>query len=144
MPTPRRGWTATSRRDVTDWAGVEAYYAGSDEEFKGWLRVAWARPSGAALEAVETKLKALKLTIRNAPADQPAAFAACVFTGAPGVRGNSDRTRLLVPGRLEIVQDRRARIERHARRPGRAGIVAGAVPAALGGDHHVTRIAVTK
>ena len=31
------------------------------------------------------KLKALKLTIRNAPADQPSSFGACIFTGAPGV-----------------------------------------------------------
>jgi len=73
------------KRDVTDWAGVESYFAGSDDEFKGWLRVSWGKPSGAALDAVETKLKALKLTIRNAPLDQPAEFAACIFSGAPGV-----------------------------------------------------------
>ena len=73
------------KTDVTDWAGVESYFAGSDEEFKGWLRVAWSRPKGAELEAVEGKLKALKLTIRNAPSDQPAQFGACVFTGAAGV-----------------------------------------------------------
>jgi prolyl-tRNA synthetase len=70
---------------VTDWKGVEDYYAGSDEDFKGWLRVSWSRPTGAALDAVETKLKALKLTIRNAPLDQPASFAPCLFTGAAGV-----------------------------------------------------------
>jgi prolyl-tRNA synthetase len=70
---------------VIDWAGVEKYFAGSDDEFKGWLRVAWSRPGGAALEAVETKLKALKLTIRNAPADQPDQFGACIFTGAAGL-----------------------------------------------------------
>jgi prolyl-tRNA synthetase len=73
------------KTDVTDWAGVESYFAGSDEEFKGWLRVSWSKPTGPALEAVEAKLKGLKLTIRNAPGDQPASFAACVFTGAPGV-----------------------------------------------------------
>jgi prolyl-tRNA synthetase len=73
------------KTDIVDWAGVENYYAGSDEEFKGWLRVSWSRPTGAALESVEAKLKALKLTIRNAPKDQPASFAPCVFTGAPGV-----------------------------------------------------------
>ena len=38
------------------------------------------------------------------------------------------------------MQDRRARIERHARRPGRARIVAGAVPAALGRRHDVARL----
>ena len=74
------------RRDVTDWAGLENYFAGSEEEFKGWLRVSWSKPSGAALDAVDTRLKALKLTIRNAPLDQPASFAPCIFTGAPGVQ----------------------------------------------------------
>jgi prolyl-tRNA synthetase len=37
------------------------------------------------LEAVGTKLKALKLTIRNAPREQPASFGKCIFTGAPAV-----------------------------------------------------------
>ncbi|MBV9550750.1 MAG: proline--tRNA ligase [Alphaproteobacteria bacterium] len=72
------------KRGITDWAGVENYFAGGDDEFKGWLRVAWSRPSGAELEAVDAKLKALKLTIRNAPMDQPASFAPCLFTGKPG------------------------------------------------------------
>jgi prolyl-tRNA synthetase len=70
---------------VTDWKGVEDYFAGSDEEFKGWLKVSWSRPTGAALEAVEAKLKGLKLTVRNAPLQQPESFAPCLFTGAPGV-----------------------------------------------------------
>jgi len=70
---------------VTDWAGVEAYFAGNDEEFKGWLKVSWARPTGAELEAVDQKLKGLKLTIRNAPLAQPDSFAPCLFTGRPGV-----------------------------------------------------------
>jgi prolyl-tRNA synthetase len=76
---------ANIRRDVTDWAGIEAYYAGGDDEFKGWLRVSWSKPTGAGLDAVDTKLKALKLTIRNAPLDQPETFAPCIFTGEPGV-----------------------------------------------------------
>ena len=70
---------------VTDWAGVESYFAGGDDEFKGWLRVSWAKPTGAELDAVDTKLKALKLTIRNAPMDQPSEFAPCLFSGKPGV-----------------------------------------------------------
>jgi prolyl-tRNA synthetase len=70
---------------VTDWKGVEDYFAGSDEEFKGWLKVSWAKPSGAELDAVDTKLKGLKLTIRNAPLQQPDTFATCLFTGKPGV-----------------------------------------------------------
>ena len=64
---------------------IAAHFGEDDESFKGWVRVAWSRPSGAALEAVEQKLKTLKLTIRNAPTGQPAKFAPCAFTGQPGV-----------------------------------------------------------
>ena len=71
---------------VADWKGVEDYFAGSDDEFKGWLRIAWSKPSGAELETVEAKLKSLKLTIRNAPLNQPSEFVSCLFTGAPGVQ----------------------------------------------------------
>jgi prolyl-tRNA synthetase len=70
---------------VTDWKGVEDYYAGSDEDFKGWLKVSWSKPSGAELDQVDQKLKGLKLTIRNAPLQQPGSFAPCLFTGKPGV-----------------------------------------------------------
>ena len=74
------------KSDVTDWAGVENYFAGSDEEFKGWLRVSWSKPSGAALEAVDSQAE-------GAEAHHPQCAAptsrrssrACVFTGAPGV-----------------------------------------------------------
>ena len=45
----------------------------------------WSRPTGEALEAVDKRLKAQKLTIRNAPMDQPTSFGDCIFTGAPGV-----------------------------------------------------------
>ena len=67
------------------WTGVEDYFAGNEDEFKGWLRVSWSKPTGAELEKVDQKLKGLKLTIRNAPLDQPAEFAPCLFSGAPGV-----------------------------------------------------------
>jgi prolyl-tRNA synthetase len=70
---------------VTDWKGVEDYFAGSDDEFKGWLKISWSKPAGAELEAVDAKLKGLKLTIRNAPLQQPENFAPCLFTGKPGV-----------------------------------------------------------
>ena len=71
---------------VTDWAGVQAYFgSGEDDAFKGWLRVAWSKPTGAELDAVDAKLKGLKLTIRNAPMDQPSSFAPCLFSGKPGV-----------------------------------------------------------
>jgi prolyl-tRNA synthetase len=79
--------TGNIRRDITDWAGVEAYFgSGEDDAFKGWLRVVWNKPTGAELDAVDARLKALKLTIRNAPLDQPAAFGPCIFTGKPGVQ----------------------------------------------------------
>ncbi|HEX4105975.1 MAG TPA: aminoacyl--tRNA ligase-related protein [Rhizomicrobium sp.] len=70
---------------LTSFDEVAKYFGEDDESFKGWVRVAWSRPQGAALDAVEQKLKTLKLTIRNAPEDQPQSFGTCVFTGAPGV-----------------------------------------------------------
>jgi len=69
---------------VDDWAGVEAMFAESVEK-PGWADVAWCRPTGEALDQVVERLKALKLTIRNAPMDQGAADTACVFTGALAV-----------------------------------------------------------
>ena len=62
---------------------MEEYFAGNEDEFKGWLRVSWSKPTGAELENVEQKLKALKLTIRNAPLKQEAVQGACLFTGNP-------------------------------------------------------------
>ena len=47
--------------------------------------MSWSKPSGAELDAVDNKLKGLKLTIRNAPLQQPETFAPCLFTGKPGV-----------------------------------------------------------
>ena len=75
---------ANIKSGVTDWRGVEDYFAGGEDDFKGWLRVSWSKPSGGELEKVDQKLKGLKLTIRNAPLDQPASFAPCLFTGALG------------------------------------------------------------
>ena len=78
-------------RGITTFEALADYFgaAAEDDEdtvaFKGWVRVAWSRPTGEALEAVDKRLKAQKLTIRNAPMDQPTRFDACVFTGAPGV-----------------------------------------------------------
>ena len=75
---------------IADFAALADYFGAPSEEgndaFKGWARVAWSRPAGAALEAVDERLKALKLTIRNTPAVQPqAALGPCVFTGQPAV-----------------------------------------------------------
>ncbi len=69
-------------RGVTDLA---AHFTGGDDTVKGWAEVLWARPTGAALDAVVEQLKALKLTIRNAPLDQGEVTGPCLFTGAPAV-----------------------------------------------------------
>jgi prolyl-tRNA synthetase len=74
---------------IGSFADLVAYFgeAAGDEEtggdFRGWVKVAWARPEGAELEAVAQRLKASKLTIRNAPLDQGGVSGACVFTGKP-------------------------------------------------------------
>jgi prolyl-tRNA synthetase len=66
---------------------VEYFGAAEAEDeggaFKGWARVAWSKPEGAKLEAIGERLKALKLTIRNAPLDQEPVQGACLFTGDP-------------------------------------------------------------
>ena len=75
------------RADFKSFDELERYYGTADDEteFKGWARVHWSRPTGAALEAIGDRLKTLKLTIRNAPLDQPSSFGPCIFTGAPAV-----------------------------------------------------------
>jgi prolyl-tRNA synthetase len=82
--------TGNIKTGIDSFAALEGYFgSGADDEnageFKGWVRAAWSRPSGAALDAIDTKLKALKLTLRNAPGDQPTTFGKCIFTGEPGV-----------------------------------------------------------
>ncbi|OWV64029.1 proline--tRNA ligase [Rhizobium sp. R339] len=79
-----------TRSDIKDYTGLSQYYGqgGDDEQFhqvKGWARCSWSKPTGVRLTAVENQLKALRLTIRNAPLDQPEVFEPCVFTGLPGV-----------------------------------------------------------
>jgi prolyl-tRNA synthetase len=78
---------ANIHNDLKTWADIERYYGTGDDEttFKGWVRASWSRPTGAALEKVGEQLKALKLTIRNAPLEQPESLGTCIFTGAPGV-----------------------------------------------------------
>ncbi|KQT31738.1 proline--tRNA ligase [Sphingomonas sp. Leaf412] len=71
-------------RPATDFAEIEAQFA-EGAKAPGWLEVQWARPTGAALDGVVARLKALKLTLRNAPAGQAAADGACIFTGEPAV-----------------------------------------------------------
>jgi len=78
----RRRMQAKVRRDVTDFAGLEAAF---EEGNPGWVEVNWARPSGAELDAVAERLKALKLTLRNVAVAAPPAEGVCIFTGRPAV-----------------------------------------------------------
>ncbi|MCW1428451.1 proline--tRNA ligase [Novosphingobium sp. JCM 18896] len=81
---------ATARRDAQIVRGIDSLeglakvYA-DDQKFPGWVELGWSRPTGAALEAVVTKLKALKLTIRNTPMDAAKPTGTCPFTGEPAV-----------------------------------------------------------
>ncbi len=75
---------ANIRRDVTDMAGLEAHFA-EGNRYPGWVELPWSRPTGAALEAVVQKLKALKLTVRNTPLGGEPVSGTCMFTGEPAV-----------------------------------------------------------
>jgi prolyl-tRNA synthetase len=80
------------RSDIKTFGDLEEYFSGSGDdedtaEFRGWLRVPWSQPSGAALDRVDERLKKLKLTIRNAPLGQSEApLGKCIFTGEPAVQ----------------------------------------------------------
>ena len=74
--------------NITTFDALSEYFgaAGGDDEggvFKGWAKVAWSKPDGAKLDAIAERLKALKLTIRNAPLAQDAIKGTCLFTGEP-------------------------------------------------------------
>jgi prolyl-tRNA synthetase len=67
-----------------DFAAIERHFAEGVKN-PGWLEVQWSKPTGAALDAVVERLKALKLTVRNVPIDAAAADGLCVFTGETAV-----------------------------------------------------------
>ncbi len=70
---------------VDDFATMESHFADSVKN-PGWVDVRWSKPTGAALDAVVERLKALKLTIRNAPLGQTHGdHGPCIFTGEPAV-----------------------------------------------------------
>jgi prolyl-tRNA synthetase len=71
-------------REVGSFDALAAMF-GEDKRYPGWAEVQWSRPTGAALEAVIERLKALKLTFRNVPLDAAPADGACLFTGEPAV-----------------------------------------------------------
>ncbi len=79
---------ANIRTDVESFAALEDHFGASGEDdeagpFRGWVKAAWAAPTGDALATLTQRLKPLKLTLRNAPLDQPPAAGPCLFTGAP-------------------------------------------------------------
>ena len=80
---------AEAKRDAniaraSSFAEVEAFFS-EDKRYPGWVEVEWARPTGAELEQVVQKLKALKLTMRNIPLDAEPVGGDCIFTGRPAV-----------------------------------------------------------
>jgi prolyl-tRNA synthetase len=73
---------ANITRGVSDWAAIAAHFDNGGK-YPGWVEIQWSKPTGAALDAVVEKLKALKLTIRNVPRGSQPATGTCIFTGAP-------------------------------------------------------------
>jgi prolyl-tRNA synthetase len=71
-------------RDIESFEALAEFF-GEDRRYPGWAEVQWSRPSGAALDAVEERLKAFKLTLRNIPLDSAPADGLCLFTGEKAV-----------------------------------------------------------
>ncbi|MGX7952730.1 proline--tRNA ligase [Tsuneonella sp. HG249] len=71
-------------RNIADLAALEAYFADNVKN-PGWVEVQWSKPTGAALDQVTERLKALKLTLRNVPMGCPQADGRCIFTGETAV-----------------------------------------------------------
>ena len=67
-------------RNIDSFDALAAFY-NDNARYPGWVELGWSRPSGAALEAVVAKLKALKLTIRNTPMNDAGVSGNCIFTG---------------------------------------------------------------
>nr|WP_246543650.1 proline--tRNA ligase [Novosphingobium profundi] len=80
---------AKAKRDanitrVSSFEELAAFFAES-RKYPGWAEVQWSRPTGAELEDVVQRLKALKLTMRNTPLDPEPVDGTCIFSGAPAV-----------------------------------------------------------
>jgi len=81
---------ATERRDANIMRGIDTLEAlgefyRDDQRYPGWVELVWSKPTGAELDDVVAKLKALKLTIRNTPMDGAPVSGNCMFTGRPAV-----------------------------------------------------------
>ena len=102
-PRPRRGSTAISAPTSRPSTQLAEYFgaAAEDEDeggaFKGWVRAPWSRPTGAALDAVDARLKALKLTIRNVPLDQTGTRRPLPLHRRAGGGRDPDRPGVLAP-----------------------------------------------
>ena len=81
---------AREKRDANIHRGIGtldelAAFFDDKARYPGWVELGWSRPTGAALEDVVKRLKALKLTIRNTPMDAAKPSGTCPFTGEPAV-----------------------------------------------------------
>ncbi|MET0588496.1 MAG: aminoacyl--tRNA ligase-related protein [Novosphingobium sp.] len=81
---------AAARRDANIVRGIDsleklAAFYGEEKRYPGWVELAWAKPTRGELDEVVTKLKGLKLTIRNTPMDGAPVSGKCIFTGRPAV-----------------------------------------------------------
>ncbi|PWE18137.1 proline--tRNA ligase [Marinicauda salina] len=70
---------------VDDFASLEEVEALFAEDGAKWARIPWARPTGAELDAFVERLKASKLTVRNAPFEQGEVAGKCLVTGREAV-----------------------------------------------------------
>tara|TARA_R110002033_G_scaffold4612_3_gene21832 strand:- start:271 stop:885 length:615 start_codon:yes stop_codon:yes gene_type:complete len=80
----RRRLDGNITRGVEHWSDVERFYK-ENKKYPGWLEVQWCKATGEELDAIEERLKKLKLTFRNVPMDAEPAKGACIFTGEPAV-----------------------------------------------------------
>ncbi len=104
------------RTDIDSFEALTGYFKSGDEDFRGWARVAWARPEGEALAKVEQQLKSLKLTVRNAPlAQEPLTPQACVFSGEPAREFRAGRSLLLSGGQPVVTGNGLRKTRREAR-----------------------------
>ncbi len=71
-------------RGIESMAALEVFYA-EGQRYPGWIELDWSRPTGDALEAVVSRLKTLKLTVRNTPMGGEPVSGTCIFTGEPAV-----------------------------------------------------------
>ncbi len=71
-------------RGFVEWSEVERFYK-ENKKYPGWLEVQWSKVTGDELEAIEERLKKLKLTFRNVPVDAAPVDGLCIFTGKPAV-----------------------------------------------------------